>query len=71
MNLENAANKVRVPGHFGPHPEAYHSAVYRRLRNATRGLSGDAYAKALQAELTSLQQDVRTSGHELNNLITR
>ena len=35
MTLEDAANKVEVPGHSGPHPEAYHKAVYTRLEKAT------------------------------------
>ena len=26
MSLDDAANKVAVPGHRGPHPEAYHEA---------------------------------------------
>ena len=31
VKLSDKANKVRVPGHFGPHPEAYHQIVFDRL----------------------------------------
>ena len=53
MTLEDAANKIAVPGDRGPHPQAYHEAVFQRLSNATEGLSRSAYTSALQAELTA------------------
>jgi hypothetical protein len=28
MGLEDAANKVRIPGHYGPHPQEYHEVVF-------------------------------------------
>ncbi|QRN93001.1 AHH domain-containing protein [Archangium violaceum] len=31
MSMEDPANKVPVPSHKGPHPEAYHQEVFRRL----------------------------------------
>jgi len=71
MTLENSLNKIAVPGHFGPHPEAYHSAVFNRLVEATQGLSGAPYADALRAELISIQSEVITSGSYLNSLITK
>ena len=42
MSLDDAANKVAVPGHKGPHPQAYHEEVFERLSTATEGLTGDA-----------------------------
>lgn len=35
MKLDDALNKIAVPGHKGPHPEAYHQAVFDRLSSAT------------------------------------
>jgi hypothetical protein len=70
MTLEDALNKVRVPGHFGPHPEAYHQAVYDRLLSATSGLSGSAFTKALQAELIAIGTEATTAGTALNKLLT-
>jgi hypothetical protein len=71
MNLDDALYKVRVPGHAGPHPEAYHRAVYDRLINATDGLSGGAYKSALQRELQAVGQEAATSGSMLNNLLVK
>jgi hypothetical protein len=70
MTLEAAANKVRIPGHFGPHPEAYHQAIYDRLTAATNGLSGQAYKDALLKELDKLAKEAATYGTELNKLLT-
>jgi hypothetical protein len=70
MNLDDAANKVAIHGHHGPHPEAYHQEVFRRLEHATKGLSGDAYGKALRAELDSVRADAVTPGSVLNKLLT-
>jgi hypothetical protein len=70
MTLKDAANKVRVPGHHGPHPEAYHQAIYDRLRAATNGLSGRAYKDALCKELDAIAKDAATVGSALNKLLT-
>lgn len=70
LSLEDAANKVRIPGHYGPHPEAYHRAIYNRLRAATNGLSGQAYRNALLSELDKLAEEAATCGTELNKLLT-
>ncbi|MFO0755161.1 MAG: FG-GAP-like repeat-containing protein [Byssovorax sp.] len=71
MTLEDAANKVEVPGHQGPHPQQYHEAVFQRLQAATRGLSGDAYTRAFRAELEAIRTEAATPGSLLNNLLTR
>jgi hypothetical protein len=71
MNLDDALNTVRVPGHAGPHPQAYHQAVYDRLISATDGLSGDAYRQALRTELSAIGQEAATSGSMLNNLLVK
>jgi hypothetical protein len=71
MTLDDALNKVSVPGHRGPHPEAYHQAVFDRLNSATDGLSGSAYGDALRSELKSIGREVQTPGSHLNQLVTK
>jgi RHS repeat-associated protein len=70
MTLEDVANKVAVPGHVGPHPEAYHQAVFDRLTTATRGLSGNAYGAAFRAELGAIKSEAATVGSHLNKLLS-
>lgn len=69
MTLEDAANKVAIPGHRGPHPQAYHEAVFRRLSNATEGLSKDAYSSAFRAELDAIRTEASTAGSPLNRML--
>ncbi|MDP2226816.1 MAG: AHH domain-containing protein [Moraxellaceae bacterium] len=71
MNLDDALNKVAIPGHKGPHPEAYHQAIFDRLTSATDGLNGAAYKDALQVELRAIGTELRTPGSMLNNLVTK
>ena len=35
MSMEDPANKMPLPGHYGPHPERYHQIVLKELRDAT------------------------------------
>jgi hypothetical protein len=72
MSLDDAANKVRVPGHKGPHPQEYHEEVFRRLRDATlecRSIQ-ECWA-ALTSELQRLGRQISTPGTRLNKLVTR
>jgi hypothetical protein len=71
MTLEDAANKVRVPGHQGPHPEAYHREILDRLIQTTQGKRGDAYKDALPKELEAITGEARVPGTKLNRLLTR
>jgi RHS repeat-associated protein len=72
MRLNDALNKAPLPGHRGPHPEAYHKAVYDRLVQSVQGLKSNtnAYREALQGELRALQRDVTTPGTHLHRLLT-
>jgi hypothetical protein len=70
MTLNDAANKVNIPGHFGPHPAGYHRAIYDRLLSATDGLSGQEYTDALIKELSTIAKEARTEGTQLNKLLT-
>jgi hypothetical protein len=72
MPLDDPANKVRVKGHKGPHPEEYHREVYRRLNDAVEDCSSMRQCReALTAELKKLAQEIATEGTHLNKLITR
>jgi len=70
MTLEDAANKVAVEGHRGPHSQAYHQAVFDQLSSATDGLSGNAYSAAFRRELSALRTAAATPGSTLNRLLT-
>lgn len=70
MTLQDGMNKISLPGHYGPHPEAYHAAVFKRLTEATKGLSGDDYTRAFKAALNQLANEAKTPGTELNKLLT-
>ncbi|MDX2202507.1 MAG: AHH domain-containing protein [Hyphomicrobiaceae bacterium] len=70
MTLDDAANLVKVPGHRGPHPAAYHQVVDDRLATATTGLQGAEYSAAFRAELDPVGKEVAQSGTYLNKLVT-
>jgi RHS repeat-associated protein len=69
--LDTDINKIGVPGHAGPHPEAYHSEVLRRLQDATRGKSGTEYTKAFESEMGKLKNDVADPNHPLNKMVCK
>lgn len=72
MSMDDPANKVRIPGHKGPHPEAYHQEVFRRLGDAVKGCETTVQCReALTQELKLLAEQIRTVGSRLNKLITR
>ncbi|NPC73253.1 AHH domain-containing protein [Corallococcus exiguus] len=72
MSLDDPANKVRVPGHKGPHPQKYHEEVYERLRRALgRCRSIQSCSKALVTELESLGAEISTQNSRLNLLVTQ
>jgi hypothetical protein len=72
MELNDPANIVFLLGHQGPHPEAYHAEVYRRLSDALEGCGSEAECRrALTAELDRLAADICNPGSRLNKLATR
>ncbi|MBN8229903.1 AHH domain-containing protein [Corallococcus macrosporus] len=72
MSLDDEVNTVRVAGHKGPHPEAYHKAVYKRLRDALgRCRTILTCREALVEELQSLGQEISTQNTPLNLLVTQ
>ncbi|MDC0708107.1 AHH domain-containing protein [Stigmatella sp. ncwal1] len=72
MSLDDAANKVRVPGHKGPHPQKYHEQIYERLEDAMGGCrSIQQCREALVGELHVLAREITQPGSRLNALVTR
>jgi hypothetical protein len=72
MLLDDAANKVYVQGHKGPHPREYHEKVYEALKEATRSCSSLQQCRAaLTKALDKLAKEIITPGTPLNKLVTR
>ena len=72
MSLNDAANRVRIKGHKGPHPREYHEEVLGRIDQATRRCRGPAQCRvALADELTKIAQELVTEGTKLRQLITK
>jgi filamentous hemagglutinin len=61
-----------VPGHRGPHPQAYHQHVYGRLTDATSGLSpnGPSYTQAVTNTLDRIKSEAVTPGSQINRWLT-
>ena len=72
MGLNDPANRVNLNGHYGPHPEAYHSAVYEQLLGALGNCAEPRTCRLrLLAALRGLATDICTPGSLLNRLITK
>ncbi|MFY2562549.1 AHH domain-containing protein [Corallococcus terminator] len=72
MSLEDAANKVRLKGHEGPHPEFYHNQVVNRLQEAVRTCrTTDACRARLLKELATIANELLTPGSELRSFIVK
>ncbi|MFP2934569.1 AHH domain-containing protein, partial [Pyxidicoccus sp. 3LG] len=73
MSLKNdPANLIRIRGHAGPHPKAYHEEVLRRVIRATNKCENVARCrKALTRELERIARELTTRGSELRQLITQ
>lgn len=72
MSMEDPANKVRIPGHKGPHPKEYHQEVFERLGDAVKRCETTAQCRqALTRELERLATELREAGSRLNKLVTR
>ncbi|HYO66141.1 MAG TPA: AHH domain-containing protein [Archangium sp.] len=72
MSMEDPANKVRIPGHKGPHPREYHQEVFERLEDAVKRCETTAQCReALTRELHKLATELGKAGSRLNKLVTR
>ena len=71
MSMEDPANKVKLPGHHGPHPEEYHKAVFNHLYKATKNCPNQqACAAELRQALRELAAEISTQGSRLHRLLT-
>jgi hypothetical protein len=72
MSLEDPANKMPLPGHYGPHPEQYHRIVLKELRDATLHCRTVVECRAaLTSRLRKLAKQIATPGTELNQFVTQ
>ena len=72
MSLEDAANKVRLKGHEGPHPEIYHNQVVNRLQTAVRTCrTTEACRAKLLNELANIANELLTAGSDLRSYIVK
>jgi hypothetical protein len=70
MSLEDPANVIYLRDHKGPHPEAYHREIFKRLELAlgTCRTRAECQAKLVSA-LDKIAGEVCTPGSPLNTLI--
>jgi hypothetical protein len=72
MSLDARENLVYLKGHKGPHPEAYHEEIYRRLEAAVgRCRTLEQCRSSLRQELKDLAEEVCTPGSWLYQLATK
>jgi len=72
MSMEDPANKVKLTGHYGPHPEKYHESVFNHLDKATKSCPNQqACAAAMRKALRELAIEISTQGTKLHVLLTQ
>ncbi|WP_309889866.1 AHH domain-containing protein [Archangium sp.] len=72
MSLKASENLVYLKGHKGPHPEAYHQTVYKRLSDALKGCEPVLECKHKLVEaLRKLANQACTPGSRLHQLLTK
>ncbi|MCP3100532.1 AHH domain-containing protein [Myxococcus sp. K15C18031901] len=70
MKLSDPANLIRLKGHEGPHPQAYHDEVFRRLQLAMARCRGQAQCRdSLVSELAKIARDLVEEGSKLRQLV--
>jgi hypothetical protein len=72
MSLDSKENLIYLKDHKGPHPEAYHEEVLRRLRAAMAGCKTQPECRSrLVEELDRVAGEVCTPGSALHKLLTK
>lgn len=59
FGLDCAFNRVKIPGHVGPHGGSYNRYILGRLRDAVDGHSGSMYRTAIVDELLQLRYELK------------
>ncbi|HYV46162.1 MAG TPA: AHH domain-containing protein [Myxococcaceae bacterium] len=72
LHFDSPENLVEVEGHQGPHPEAYHRAVLKELREQTAGTTpgSEPFRAGVLRALRTLAERIKTPGSQLNGLVT-
>jgi hypothetical protein len=71
MSMNDPANKVQLIGHKGPHPQAYHEAVFEHLSEATRSCPNkQECGRALRTALQKLAAELNNTDSEIYKLLT-
>nr|WP_043434224.1 AHH domain-containing protein [Cystobacter fuscus] len=72
MSLDDSANILYLRDHQGPHPEAYHAEIHKRLREALEGCQKrQECRRRLMDTLDEIAGDICTPGSRLNKLATK
>lgn len=73
LGLDGEYNKVKVPGHKGPHPKAYHVYIYEKLLLAIEGLAPytPEYRNAVLDVLAKLRLEAETPGTQMNKWLLK
>jgi A nuclease family of the HNH/ENDO VII superfamily with conserved AHH len=73
LELDGEYNEVKVPGHKGPHPKAYHTYIYERLTSAIEGLTPytSEYRNAVLDVLAKLRLEAETPGTQMNKWLLK
>ena len=73
VSMEDAANKVTIEGHAGPHGPEYNQPVLDSLTDAVKDLQPNTpqYREAFLKQLAELRQEVATPGSILNTRVTK
>ena len=72
MSLNDPANIVYLVGHVGPHPEEYHSSVFKQIRDAMGECETHADCRdSLIRALDMLASEICKRGTRLNRLSVR
>jgi hypothetical protein len=72
MSLDAPENRIYLQAHKGPHPEEYHSEIYRRLRAAVTTCRAVAHCRRNLVEaLKRIAVEVCTPGSHLHHLATK
>jgi len=68
LSLDGDYNKVELPDHYGPHPDAYHNWVYTRLQRAIEGLTDKVeIGNAIKSELAKIATELQNNPQLVNN----
>jgi hypothetical protein len=68
VGVESQSNKLRLPGHWGPHPELYHRVVFERLQRAAEGRTGAELTEKVRQELQKIMEDLLADPSRLSGV---